>query len=261
MKCHKFYSGGNDFLYLECDTLPSKAWVMRYADRIKGIGFDQLLCVQSCEPYHGIATVNATIMNGDGSVSGQCLNGVRSIGAWWLQRQQHHVVHVQLTSNLTMVVTQQALPYHYGVTYANEPTILAPWLCPLTHATGYVGDCGNPHVVFFSDTWSTDAMQHASAISMHPHFPEGVNVSWCCVKGSACSLRTYERGVGWTQGCGSATYMASWFARHLGYCTTPTWAVHQHGGDVITVYWQDHSATATLSAEFHVIFTNGYVAY
>jgi len=83
LRFSKMHGSGNDFVVLDCRQQAfalDAAQIRALGDRHTGVGFDQLLSVEpardpSCAFYYGI-------WNADGSLSGQCGNGVRCVAAW-----------------------------------------------------------------------------------------------------------------------------------------------------------------------------------
>jgi diaminopimelate epimerase len=68
---------------------------------------------------------------------------------------------------------------------------------------------GNPHFVVF-DARSQRAADFAPAIERHALFPARVNVGLAEITGPASmDLRVYERGVGYTEACGTGACAAA----------------------------------------------------
>lgn len=69
---------------------------------------------------------------------------------------------------------------------------------------------GNPHVVFFVQDVDAQALdRYGPMVENHPLFPERTNVSIAeKLSPTALKVRTWERGVGLTQACGTAACAA-----------------------------------------------------
>jgi len=65
---------------------------------------------------------------------------------------------------------------------------------------------GTPHAVIFAplDSFWECMPEVSSEIEIHSAFPEKINVDWCCVESmDSIRMRTWERAVGPTLGCGT----------------------------------------------------------
>ena len=78
---------GNDFMVLPWPSKhvpPAPEVVRRWADRRRGVGFDQLLLVDSEHPEGGDASYR--ILNADGGEVEQCGNGARCLARYLAPR-------------------------------------------------------------------------------------------------------------------------------------------------------------------------------
>ncbi len=78
LKFTKMHGLGNDFMVIDAvsqDFTPEDAPIAAWADRFRGVGFDQLLVVGRSETK-GV-DFRYRIFNADGSEVGQCGNGAR----------------------------------------------------------------------------------------------------------------------------------------------------------------------------------------
>ncbi|QKV19942.1 diaminopimelate epimerase [Oricola thermophila] len=81
---------------------------------------------------------------------------------------------------------------------------------PVLH-TPSVANIGNPHAVFWvdGDVWSYDLERFGPLLENHPIFPQKANISVArVVSPEHIVIRTWERGAGLTQACGSAACAA-----------------------------------------------------
>lgn len=70
---------------------------------------------------------------------------------------------------------------------------------------------GTPHAVILAplETFWANLPPVSSLIEVHPAFPERVSVTWCAAESpDALRIRTWERGVGPTLGCGTGACSA-----------------------------------------------------
>ena len=212
------------------------------------------LARQICPPEHailkgadGVLVVNTTthpgclgemrIFNADGSEAKMCGNGLRTV-ARYLAEKFHQTKFKIATPFMDLAVEQAPdlaplvpaysvqiapismaagdLPLHYHA-QAQLDNQLVPEFLPNQRFTGIA--VPNPHLISFVSHIDASALgqlgQRLNATN--PYFTEGVNVSFAVVEGkNRLFVQTYERGVGFTNACGtgmSATSLA--FARQF----------------------------------------------
>lgn len=264
----KMHGLGNDFVVLELitQTMPlDTEFIKLLGHRNRGIGFDQLLVVESVDP--AVADFRYRIFNTDGSEVEQCGNGVRCFARF--------VHDHQLTSKKSLrVVTKSGICepqlqddgsvcVNMGPPRFNPAEI--PLLLPRSE-TKYsiplgedctLGGCagsrdsvavsvvnmGNPHAVIDVPSVATAPVQAlGSALEMHPLFPQRVNVGFLeVVSRTHVRLRVFERGVGETAACGTGACAAVVSGIRRGLLdarvtvelTGGELEVEWHGGDVL----------------------------
>jgi len=220
----KMHGIGNDFVIVDCRTGPlalDTAAIRRLGDRHFGVGFDQLLTIEtardpSCAFAYGIWNV-------DGTRSGQCGNGVRCVAAWLARANLLGNGAVRLESPSGAVAVELLDDGRVRVDMG-EPRF-APAALPLAvaqeserYAIDVVGraleigavSMGNPHALIEVEDVATapvsvlgPQVEHAKA------FPRGCNVGFAQVLArDAIRLRVWERGVGETLACGSGSCAA-----------------------------------------------------
>jgi diaminopimelate epimerase len=183
--------------------------------------FDQMMVLHP--PRTAGTEAFVLIFNTDGSESAACGNGTRCIG--WLEREHTGKndlrfetragilpVSVKDISAITVDMGEPRfgwaeipLSEQFHDTRAIELQI-GPIDNPVLHSPSVV-NVGNPHVVFWVDkpVESYDLGRFGPLIENHPLFPERVNVTIAEVTSrTAIKIRTWERGVGLTQACGTA---------------------------------------------------------
>lgn len=117
---------------------------------------------------------------------------------------------------------------------------------PVLHSPS-VMSMGNPHAIFWirDDVWSYELDRFGPLLENHPIFPERANISIAKVESDdAITIRTWERGAGLTQACGSAACAAAVSAARTGK-TGRTVTVTVPGGP-LHISWNEHN---------HVIMT------
>ena len=120
---------------------------------------------------------------------------------------------------------------------------------PVLHSPAAV-NVGNPHCLFFvDDVEAHDLARFGPMLEHHPLFPERANISLVQVLGrDAIKVRTWERGAGLTQACGTAACAAAVAAarREL---TGRKVKVSLPGGDLL-IEWRE--------ADGHILMTGPY---
>ena len=227
--------------------------------------FDQIMAVHA--PLSNGVTADIRILNRDGSAAGACGNGMRcvasALAAEMGERDMTFTVGGQVLTaafpspDLVAVDMgpprldwdQIPLEEEFADTTGIELQI-GPIDDPVLH-TPSVANMGNPHAIFWvDDVWAHDLERHGSLLEHHPVFPEKANISLAHVTGpEALTLRTWERGVGLTEACGSAACAAAVSAarkeltgRHV--------TVTLPGGDLLIEWRDDDHVIMTGPAEW-----------
>jgi len=265
----KMHGIGNDFVIVDwredAPRVPNAERVAALADRHTGIGFDQLISIEpprdpSCAFYYGI-------WNADGSPSGQCGNGVRCVAAWLYRDgaiERDSDVRLESPSG---PVTVRVLGEGRVVVDMGEPDF-TPAAIPLDrplHAiyTAPVGgedvsfgavSMGNPHAVVFVDDLADPRVDRLGPLlTVHPVFPEGVNVGFAQRLGpNHIRLRVHERGSGWTRACGTGACAAAAVAHALGLAASIV-DVELPGG-TLTIEWQGPGHTLWMTGPAAFVF-------
>lgn len=220
----KMHGIGNDFVIVDSRSIPlalDTAAIRRFGDRHFGVGFDQLLTIEtardpSCAFAYGI-------WNTDGTRSGQCGNGVRCVAAWLARANLLGSGAVRLEGPSGAIAVELLDDGRVRVDMG-EPRF-APAALPLDvaqesdrYTIDVVGraleigavSMGNPHALIEVDDVTTapvsvlgPQVEHAEA------FPRGCNVGFAqLLTRDAIRLRVWERGVGETLACGSGSCAA-----------------------------------------------------
>jgi diaminopimelate epimerase len=221
LKFTKMNGLGNDFMVVEWPkdrAAPDADLVRRWADRRRGVGFDQLLVVGADRPKGGDAAYR--VFNADGGEVEQCGNGVRCLASYLAPGAGRSLTLVGRAGNIAAKV----LPGERVSVDLGEPNFEPSALPFTTHARqdryrlqlrtqsvefGAVS-MGNPHVVI-----AVDSVERAPVgilgpeLERHPSFPQGVNVGFMQREnGSRIRLRVFERGAGETLACGTGAAAA-----------------------------------------------------
>jgi diaminopimelate epimerase len=180
-------------------------------DRHRGIGGDGVLWMGPAEQPGGDARL--VILNADGSRPEMCGNGVRCVAAWLFDEgrlARDAPLHLETDAGLRPARVVDLGPADEIVVEVDMgPVRVAPEAVVLeaggVRVRAIPVDVGNPHAVVF-DPVPEDARMNVvrAAEARGDVWPQGVNVEFAA--GTAVpgfEVRVHERGVGWTQACGT----------------------------------------------------------
>ncbi|OXT02306.1 diaminopimelate epimerase [Notoacmeibacter marinus] len=188
--------------------------------------FDQIMAVH--DPRLNGTDQRILILNADGSEAGACGNGTRCVvSALSAETGQSRftfetaagILNAEETDGGQIAVDMGVPRFGWQDIPLSEPfqdtrhieLAVGPADDPIVHSPAVVS-MGNPHAVFFvdNDVWSYELEKFGPLVENHPLFPERVNVSLAHVRDKqTIDLRTWERGVGLTEACGSAACAAA----------------------------------------------------
>jgi len=226
----KMHGLGNDFVVIDGVRqifTPQKALIKKWADRHRGVGFDQLLLVEKADyPQHDF---KYRIFNRDGSEVEQCGNGARCFAKFvYLSglstKKSLQVETMKGILQLTLLVDGQVKVVFpppildlNKIPFIPKPGLAAPpghcqWVLLRGEKIPVLCvNVGNPHaVVWVEDIAKAPLATLGKEIAQSEQFPEGVNVGFAQKKDPQhLFLRVRERGVGETEACGSAACAAA----------------------------------------------------
>ena len=238
---------GNDFIIIdniEGDVSLSIEEIRQLSDRHFGIGFDQLLMVESSSTK-GV-DFRYVIFNADGSEVSQCGNGARCF-ALYLQKKDltnKNTITVETNSgNLVLMINQDnSVRVEMGVPNfvpSEIPFIAQSQAIEYSLEGQKVGvlSIENPHaIIILKDIDTEDIKAIATRLQNSDYFPEGVNVGFMQILDrNEINLRVIERGVGETLACGSGACAAVIHGIQLGLLEDKVKA-HLKGGDAFVEY-------------------------
>ncbi|QUX96994.1 diaminopimelate epimerase [Marinomonas sp. CT5] len=252
LKFTKMHGLGNDFVVVDAVSRKvffNKQQIERLSNRNWGIGFDQLLVVET--PTHPDMDFRYRIYNSDGSEVEHCGNGARCFAKFVLDREltNKRIINVEtkrgaiqlrvLDDGLVTVdmgapsFTPEDLPFT-----AEQSDDLYSIMAGDTEYFMTPVSVGNPHAVIKVDQLNDDEVATVGAlIECHERFPRKVNVGFMkVISPTEINLRVYERGVGETQACGTGACAAVVAGIKQGWLS-PTVTAHLRGGD-LHIEWQ-----------------------
>ena len=229
LKFTKMHGLGNDFMVIDGISQhfdPAATPIAEWADRHRGIGFDQLLLVEA--PPLPEAEFGYRIFNADGSEVEQCGNGARCFARFVHEKglSQNRRIKVATAKGLIVLNLQEngLVTVDMGeprLAAADIPFAPTPGEAAdaLWHEIGLDGasarfscvNMGNPHAVLVVDDVNrAPVAEWGARLERHPQFPERVNVGFMQVLDAHhIRLRVFERGTGETQACGTGACAAA----------------------------------------------------
>lgn len=251
---HKMHGLGNDFVVIDARVAPvamSKARARAVADRRTGIGCDQLIMIEPCDSADAIMR----IWNADGGEVEACGNATRAVALLIgkaVLATKGGVVHIEPSEGGATVdlpaphFDWQAIPLAYAM-----DTFAMPVGWETLDAPSAV-NVGNPHIVFFvADVAAVDLERLGALIETDPLFPDRINVNIVQVDGpSALTMRTFERGVGLTQACGTGACASAVAAIRTKRASGPV-KVSMPGGSLM-IDWRDGNSIRMTGSATHV---------
>ena len=222
----KMQSNGNDFLITEDSNLIEKT--VELSDRIKNIGFDQLLYFQNG------AMPELRVFNADGSEANNCVNGLRCVAFLYDLKN----TYIQIKSKRFLVNKTSN-----GATVKGELPI--------------VEKIHNYFVIKFGNNHIAKSCENIDGFKLHEEYEKirtsktynkikDFNMSVFKICEDVIKIRTYENGTGETLSCGSATISVAYaLSKEL---NSNELKISSRGGDTI-VRILDNGVISDASAE------------
>ena len=207
----KMQSNGNDFLITEDSNLIEKT--VELSDRIKNIGFDQLLYFQNG------AMPELRVFNADGSEANNCVNGLRCVAFLYDLKN----TYIQIKSKRFLVNKTSN-----GATVKGE-------LPKVEKIRDYF-------VIKFGNNHIAKSCENIDRFKLHEEYKKirttkpyneikDFNMSVFKICEDIIRIRTYENGTGETLSCGSATISVAYaLSKEL---NSNELVVSSRGGDTI----------------------------
>jgi len=214
LRIDKYEGRGNDFVVVGEGRERADAAAAFLCDRHRGVGADGVLLtgVEAGRPF-------MRVRNADGSTPQMCGNGVRCVALYLRERglvdtdafeldtdAGPHAVRV-LGDGRVQVDMRPASLRPEDLPLRSD----APWIDEAIEVAGHAlrvtaVSMGNPHAVTFD---AVDRAAIGPALEVDPRFPERVNAGFARVEAGVVELAVWERGVGWTQACGTGACAAA----------------------------------------------------
>ena len=278
MRFTKMHGCGNDYIYVDgfsetiTDDLPTLARTV--SDRHRGIGGDGLILLLPSET----ADARMRMFNADGSESEMCGNGIRCAGklAWDLQRVSNPHIRFETGAGILELDCLFTGERCTGARVNMGAPLLTPDRIPMLsqdpHApfqtatitlpsgdeiVGIGVGMGNPHFVHFCpDAEQFPVTEVGPILELHELFPARTNVEFGSEPRAGTTTlrqRTWERGSGETQACGTgacAVTVAAMLSNRI-----PTGNAHiVLNGGTLDIEW-DGAGPVFMSGEAITVFS------
>jgi diaminopimelate epimerase len=211
---------GNEIVVVDMRSRPDRITAADARSAAAGVPYDQLMAIYP--PRGGGTDVFVCIFNNDGSEAGACGNGMRCVADILLNESGRTALAVETAAGilncwpgeqrLTATVDMGPPRFRWDEIPLAGPASDTRAIDLRIAAGGQilespsVASMGNPHAVFWvEDVNDWDLVRLGPLAENHPIFPERANISLVRVAApDHLIVRTWERGAGLTQACGSA---------------------------------------------------------
>ena len=256
---------GNEIVIVDLRRAPGPIAAAEARAAARQEAYDQLMALY---PARGAAEAAIRIYNNDGSEAAACGNGMRCVAALVSGKTgKEKLVFETPAGMLSCWRTGEGLftvdmgpprfrwdeiplAEEFADTRAIELEI-GPRGAPVLHSPSVVS-MGNPHAIFWVENpQAYDLEKIGPLLENHPLFPERANITVAAIPArDHLVIRTWERGAGLTEACGSAACAAAVAAARLRR-TGRQVTVSLPGGD-LAIEWRE--------SDGHVLMT-GPVEY
>ncbi len=226
LQFEKWHGCQNDFLVILTEKAEDIQALRDQASNIcnkngTGVGADGILVISQAS-----GTTNLSIINQDGSLAGNCGNGLRCAAGYLLKNQNQHEVTFQVLTKKMTANSKLILSHHYESSISMPDFTLMPPK-DIQEFKAFAQQkfdiqlqdhqfimLGNPHLILEKDTLKNwEFFRFASELQK---ISSGINIHLITEKPSPknnheTTVLVYERGVGVTPACGSGACAVSKF--------------------------------------------------
>ena len=247
----KMHGLGNDFMVL--DLISQHAHIQPkhvrlWGDRKTGIGFDQLLIVET--PSTPDVDFRYRIFNADGSEVEQCGNGARCFARFVFDKRLtvKKQIRVETKGGIIELLLKGDGQVRVDMGAPRLQSAEIPFIAEtetLSHAVQVEGETvelavvsmGNPHgVLRVADVDQAPVLTLGPKLECHPRFPQKANIGFLqVIDAQRARLRVWERGVGETRACGTGACAAAVAGIRQGWLKSPV-SIELPGG-LLNIEW------------------------
>lgn len=247
----KMHGLGNDFMVL--DLISQHAHIQPkhvrlWGDRKTGVGFDQLLIVET--PSTPDVDFRYRIFNADGSEVEQCGNGARCFARFVFDKRLtvKKQIRVETRGGIIELLLKGDGQVRVDMGAPRLQATEIPFIAEtetLSHAVQVEGETvelavvsmGNPHgVLRVADVDQAPVLTLGPKLECHPRFPQKANIGFLqIIDAQRARLRVWERGVGETRACGTGACAAAVAGIRQGWLKSPV-SIELPGG-LLNIEW------------------------
>lgn len=279
----KVHGSGNTFYLIEgtdenqFDWFELGAWL---CEKERFDGADGLLVVLPSKH----ADARMRVINADGSEASMCGNGLRCVARYVLDKLQRDEaiietmkadLHIERAGQLSIGIdafSVEIAPVSFDLqtlpmVYNGQNNLIDEKIMPFSDTLRFSAlSIPNPHLISIVPKEYIDDTQHQEKLATmlnkeNNYTPDGVNVSYVLpVSDHEIFVRTFERGVGFTNACGTAMTASSLISSKLNIVNSELITVYNPGGFVRCKVEQDGLETklalignATFISEFSLV--------
>jgi diaminopimelate epimerase len=245
---------GNEIVVVDMRLDPRRITAADARAAAASVRYDQLMAIYP--PRSAETDAFVCIFNSDGSEAGACGNGMRCVVDILFRGSDKAILTVETRAGpshcwrgkaaLTFTVDMGSPRFKWNEIPLAEPIDdtrsirlqVGPTDRPILHSPS-VANMGNPHAIFWvEDVNAYDLSRIGPVLENNPIFPDRANISLAHVASrSRLIIRTWERGAGLTQACGSAACAALVCASRI-QLTDRKATVTLPGGD-LEIEWRE----------------------
>lgn len=275
---YKMNGIGNDFVLFDARSFaehPTKSEVKLLCDRKRGVGSDGVILLEEgdAEPFRMV------MYNPDGSRPEMCGNGIRCIARLIYDLGATDQTEFNIETDAGIKELSLSLDEETGEVDGVSVNMGQAGLnrseVPMKGPEGPVRDepietedeefeitavsTGNPHITIFVDEAEEVPLEEwGPPLEYHDAFPERTNVHFVEVLGDhELRQRTWERGAGVTEACGTGACGVSVSAIATNRAASPI-TVHLDGGD-LHIQWDGEDQPIFMEGPAEYCFTGEWV--
>jgi diaminopimelate epimerase len=282
MKFTKMHGIGNDYVYVNgfTETVVDPARVAReVSDRHFGIGGDGLILILPSEK----ADVRMRMFNADGSEAEMCGNGIRCVAKYAYDHGLSRANPMRVETGrgvLPIELHVEAGKVQYATVNMGEPILELAEIPVKVENVAKSGreheyqfeiegrdrvaavfvSMGNPHAVMFvKDVKAVDLARIGPLVEHYLAFPKRINAHWVQTNSrSEVTMRTWERGSGITQACGTGACAVCVAGALIGK-TDPKILAHLPGGD-LRLEWREKDNCVYMTGPATEVFSGEWTS-
>lgn len=251
----KMHGSKNMFYLLDIESVERIEYISLakwLCDEKNNGGADGLLMVLPSETAHA----KMRVINADGSEASMCGNGLRCVARYICERDRIQETTIETMKAILHVKQEEEMlpniptysveisPISFDLTtlpmiYEEKNEITNEVLPNFSESIQFSAvSVPNPHLIGIVDKHYIENTTHQDSLatylnSKNEFTPDGINVSYVYpMSNNEIFVRTYERGVGFTNACGTAMTASALIALKYNYIDEPVVTVYNPGGFV-----------------------------